>query len=314
MIRSDSRKGLSLVELLVSLFIAATLISLLMVAVQSTREAARKFTCFGNLRQVGLGVSNYVSVYNAFPPGGMENGFSTHVRILPYVDLDTIHDLIDYNSYQSAASNNLTLNTPGVYTCPSERVIEDHRGLNTQTSYVGVYAGGVQGRENGMLITVADRRFVKPSDVTDGLSNTLLFVETRSFSLSTEENIPGVSTRTRMFSMPRTYALPNDIDQFFADCNDMSVGTQNFLSLGGAWLDGSTGYTRMSCIYPNLPRNCLNLRSTVRALYTPSSVHPGAFTVALADGAVRRFSDSIDTEIWRGLGTRDGGEVVTLPE
>jgi hypothetical protein len=34
----------------------------------------------------------------------------------------------------------------------------------------------------------------------------------------------------------------------------------------------------------------------------------------LADGAVRRFAESIDTEIWRGLGSRDGGEVFTVPE
>lgn len=92
-----SRRGLTLVELLVSLAIVGILASLLLVAVQSTRESARKLTCVGNLRQIGIGLSNYLSTYNSFPPGGFENGYSTHIRLLPFVDLPAIHDLIDYN-------------------------------------------------------------------------------------------------------------------------------------------------------------------------------------------------------------------------
>jgi hypothetical protein len=186
--------------------------------------------------------------------------------------------------------------------------------LITQTSYVGVFAGGIEDRQNGLLITIGDGQFVKSSQVIDGLSNTLLFIETGSFGRETVDDIPGVPLRSRSYDMPRAYRFPIDVDQFFADCNDLTVGTQNILSLGGSWMDGSTGVTRMSCVFPNLPRNCMNYGSTVNALYTPSSVHPGAFTVVLADGAVRRFSESIDTEIWRGLGSRDGGEVFTIPE
>jgi prepilin-type N-terminal cleavage/methylation domain-containing protein len=309
-------KGLSLIELLVSLAIVGVLVSLLLVAVQGTRESARKLTCVGNLRQIGLGVSNYVSTYNTFPPGGSDNGYSSHVRILPYVELDAIHDLIDYNySYVvNEGSEKLNLESPSLFRCPSEMVTTTRLGLITQTSYVGVFAGGTSDRQSGLLITVLDGRFVRPSDVTDGFSNTLLFVETSSFGLETAEDVPGVPLRSRSFRMPRHYILPDDIDQFYADCNNLAIGTQTSLSLGGKWLDGSTGLSRLSCIFPNLPRNCMNRGSTTDALYTPSSVHPGAFTVVLADGAVRRFSDSIDTDVWRGLGTRDGGEIVAVPE
>lgn len=312
--RDLSRRGLTLVELMVSLVIVGILASLLLVAVQSTRESARKLTCVGNLRQIGLGMSNYVSTYNAFPPGGFENGYSAHVRILPFVDLPAIHDLFDYSAELDEESESLRFDTPAIYCCPSERVIENLRGVNTQTSYVGVFGGGTENRQSGLLITVSDGRFIKPSHVTDGLSNTLVFVETASFSLGSADDISGVPLRSRSFNMPQHYRLPDDIEQFHADCNDLSIGTQTHLSLGGRWLHCSTGLTRMSCIFPKLPRNCMNLGSTTDALYTPSSVHPGAFTVVLADGAVRRFSDSIDTEIWRGLGTRDGGEVVTVPD
>jgi prepilin-type N-terminal cleavage/methylation domain-containing protein len=312
--RIRDRRGLTLVELVVSLVIIGILLSLLLVAVQGTRESARKVTCVGNLRQIGLGVANYVSTHNAFPPGGLENGYSAHVRILPFVDLPTIHDLIDYSHDLDENSESLRFGTPAVYCCPSEPVVENLWGVNTQTSYVGVFGGGPENRQSGLLVTVTDGRFIRPSHVTDGLSNTLLFVETASFGLGTADDISGVPLRSRSFNMPRHYYLPDDVEQFRADCNDLSIGTQTHLSLGGQWLPSSTGLTRMSCIFPNLPRNCMNLGSTVRALYTPSSVHPGAFTVVLADGAVRRFSESIDIQIWQGLGTRDGGEIVTVPD
>jgi len=314
--KRTSSYGLTLVELLVSLFVVGILVSLLLVAVQSTRESARKLTCVGNLRQIAIGISNYVSTYNVFPPGGMENGFSTHVRILPYVGLTPIHDLVDYSSITGRLQfvNKLTYDTPPIYFCPSETIVPGWRGLNTQTSYVGVFGGGIDGRENGVFVTVNDGRFVKPAYIVDGLSNTLLFIETSSFGLETADNIPGVPLQSRIFNMPRNYILPDDIEQFHTDCTDLSVGTQISFSLGGEWPNGSTGLTRLSCIFPKLPRNCMNRGSSTDALYTPSSVHPGAFTVVLADGAVRRFSDSIDTDIWRGLGTRDGGEVVTVPD
>ena len=318
MLRLDYKKtssnGLTLIELLVSLVIVGILASLLLVAVQGTRESARKLTCVGNLRQIGIGVANYVSTYNVFPPGGMENGFSTHVRILPYVELSSVHDLVDYSLGEIDFYKKFTFDTPAIYLCPSEAVIDDWRGLNTQTSYVGVYGGGVGGQQNGLLVTVSNGRFVKSAQITDGLSNTLLCVETNSFSLQTADNIPGVPLQSRIFNMPRNYILPDELGQFYADCTDLSIGTQSPFSLGGEWSDGSTGTTRLSCIYPKLPRNCLNRGSSTDALYTPSSVHPGAFTVVLADGAVRRFSDSIDTDIWRGLGTRDGGEIVAVPD
>jgi prepilin-type N-terminal cleavage/methylation domain-containing protein len=234
------RKGLTLVELLVSLAIVGILASLLLVAAQGARESARKVTCVGNLRQIGLGVSNYVSTYNAFPPGGFDNGYSTHVRLLPFVDLPAIHDLIDYNHELDEDSESLRFDTPAVYRCPSERVFKNSWNVNTQTSYVGVFGGGTESRESGLLVTVTGRRFIKPSYVTDGLSNTLVFVETASFSLGTPDDIAGVPLRSRSFNMPRHYIMPDDIEQFFADCINLSIGTQTHLSLGGEWLPSST--------------------------------------------------------------------------
>src|SRR4051812_42467158 len=75
---NDRRRfGFTLIELLVVIAIIAVLIALLLPAVQQAREAARRTTCRNNLKQIGLGMHNYHSSFEVFPPGStslIDNG------------------------------------------------------------------------------------------------------------------------------------------------------------------------------------------------------------------------------------------------
>jgi prepilin-type N-terminal cleavage/methylation domain-containing protein len=62
------RTGFTLVELLVTLAIIGVLVSLLIPAVQSARESARRMHCQSNLRQMALGIQSFHSRFGYVPP------------------------------------------------------------------------------------------------------------------------------------------------------------------------------------------------------------------------------------------------------
>src|SRR3954451_11363062 len=93
------RRAFTLIELLVVIAIIATLIGLLLPAVQKVREASYRLYCTNNLKQVGLGLHNYHDVNQAFPPAITQTAgpdpfqyISWMTRILPYVEQPALYD------------------------------------------------------------------------------------------------------------------------------------------------------------------------------------------------------------------------------
>jgi prepilin-type N-terminal cleavage/methylation domain-containing protein/prepilin-type processing-associated H-X9-DG protein len=131
-------RGFTLIELLVVISIIAVLIALLLPAVQSAREAARRSQCTNNIKQLALAVHNYLTATNAFPPlytnfnlpgsaagPNDSNGswpLNWVVSLLPHLEQSALFNSANYSYGAQDAPNLATLSATNLSSliCPSE--------------------------------------------------------------------------------------------------------------------------------------------------------------------------------------------------
>ena len=342
--RISSRSALTLIELLVVIAIIAVLIGLLVPAVQRVRAAAARAQCLNNMKQLGLAMHGYMDVNKTLPPNGIYayNGSTVSqvspwgalARILPYVEQDNIYRGIDfatpYNVQPAITSKRIPL-----FVCPSD---PNDKGSGSDPTYgnkhwmlsyavnLGTWAvltGHAATMQPGDGAFAANRGY-RPTNFTDGLSNTLAMAEVKGYT-------------NRVNGSPNTIAYPMQMPPPSSP-NDVSATPPCGLTGMSAavfdptkythaeWVDGKvheTGFT--TTFTPNtvvpivfnggtydvdfISAGETALGDTYAAV-TARSYHSAGVNVLFMDGSARWVSNSVSLQTWRALGTRAGGEAV----
>lgn len=302
--------GFTLLEIMVVISIVAILLAMLIPAVQSARGAARRAQCLSNLRQIGIGVANYAASFDCLPMANAR-GHSFLVAILPHIDQKSLFNSINFEAGEWDQKDNLAAvgTNLAVYLCASDPHEARSGGPFGWTNYAGSRGVGVQKYGENGAFSFPPGKTVKHRDFTDGLSTTVMVSEWVLGGGSSDNPDPLRST----FHTPRRLTEPDEFEEFASLCRDLDTATArvNRNHKGENWMHGEFGKTLYNHTLALNGRTCLNGSGYQTGAWTAGSMHPGGANVLFADSSARFIRQSTQLEVWRALGSRNGGETIS---
>ncbi len=333
-----TRRGFTLIELLVVIAIIGVLIALLLPAVQSARETARRMQCVNNMKQIGLALNNYESAYGSYPFGNLyltnsDNsglGCTYNYRhtvfsfALQFMEQSAVYNSINFtgaaNSVRNTTAFNIRINS---YVCPSDQPsIPTPAGFPgySQGSYAGMagttelYANNYVGQQQvqpdftkpnpdicNLFIgngAMILSKVRKVSEVTDGLSGTIFVGETSRF-----RNEPA-----SIFNVWNS-------GEWFGDGLSANSSRPTGIAYAVPKINAQADLPDfiLSVIngdpftwYATNPNMALNYGQ-----FGFRSLHPGGANFLFGDGSVHFLKDSTDLPTYRALSTIQGGEIAS---
>ena len=325
------RRGFTLIELLVVIFIIAILVALLLPAIQAAREAARTMSCTNNLKQIALAAQNFAEVNGAFPTGRPpQGGCSALTLLLPFLEQRAIYNAFNLQSGAANSLENYTARRQEIATflCPSDpstgwepdsiTLANGQQGTQLgRTNYyanLGAHAWAYESRggntkDPALAGVFAYETATTFAQILDGTSNTAVYAEIRRGAY------PDYNSADVYLVMPPLWGPTNptlDPGSLTAPRACQS-STQRLNNVGLNYVSGGLAFAFYThTAPPNYPgRDCMRHLQLDRIHLAARSYHPGKVNVAFADGSVRGVSGQIAMPVWRALGTRQGGEVIS---
>ncbi|MCA9102017.1 MAG: DUF1559 domain-containing protein [Planctomycetales bacterium] len=312
------RTAFTLVELLVVIAIIGILVALLLPAVQAAREAARRGACVNNMKQIGLAMHQYHDVHGRLPYAVIDcctpAGGTWVNLILPHLEQQALADQFDLSLDMFAAVNATAVKTVvPVFICPSDptasRPILPNRFSHNVSPQLGLWYPVSMGP------TMPDACPFCP-DPNPSPTNWCC----QGWNYGTTAKPDGTIPAGSSVGMFGRYIKP---EVSFARVTD---GLSNTI-MNGETLPGQCAFdgayaTNFPVFPTTIPLNTMENDGALGDGFKSSlwfrtcgfkSEHPGGANFLMGDASVHFFNESIDFRLYNNLGTRAGGEPVTVP-
>jgi prepilin-type N-terminal cleavage/methylation domain-containing protein/prepilin-type processing-associated H-X9-DG protein len=345
------QSGFTLVELLVVIAIIGVLVALLLPAIQAAREASRRTDCINRLRQLVLAAHNYHGAKNVLPPhGDLPTALSSQARLLPYMENQSVANLVVQTLHWRDPRNNVALNTSLPFLrCPSANPVE--------LTYINGRDTGTV-RETNLKCHFVGNLGARPT-LCASVTGTVFPDNTYTHYAPNPATPNVISCGDDPLALPSTLSPPPVTDPGGApgtggaaingaifpisklQLGDIADGTTSTIMYGEMswdmgpqepWIVGSTSrngvgndvssahgviYNAKAVRWPPNSRRFVGANGRIESLLTSNSLgsnHPGGANIGLCDGSARFIQNEIDVAaVLRPMASRSSDDLYQAP-
>jgi len=330
LIRRSGRRpfGFTLVELLVVIAIIGILVALLLPAIQAAREAARRSQCGNNMKQLGVALHNYHDAHAVFPPGVIANTLNASMGapqafpgamswmplVLPFMEQGPLYEeLLPWMSTRNSMhfpSRIMNSVVPSLM-CPSDPAAPKTGVIHGEGSpwdaappdYNDGFSGNYLLCHGSELVTQNNSPAI-PGGAFATAMNGMFFYRSRIRMASVRDGTAHTVMGAEIITLPELAGQRDWRGRYYRADHLSSIFSTNLPPNTTA-----ADWTRV-CQAGN-PSYAPCFTNTDTQYLFARSFHPGGVQVVLADASVRFVANTIDTQTWRALGTREGEESPT---